>query len=463
MLGSIIANDFISFDTLKPVPKRITLPIAIESDNLARKAGTGIATYAEGLARALRAIGMPTVGVCGIKSGMTSKNEFLDEVSLHDARLDSKRPVSDFIRRARFFALGDPLGAKAYRLPMSGQVMLGGDGLRSRQFDRVYGVPHLSMRAEMHFKRYGNRLRLKGVDGVDCFHTTQVIGLAIKGVPNLYTVHDIIPLRLPYATLANKRMHYDLLALLARKADRIVTVSEFSRNDFVSVFKGAEDRVVNVWQSASLPAAEMALSIDEVAEGLQRVFGLGFKNYYLFVGAVEPKKNIKRMIEGYAASGSIRPLVLAGGLGWQYEEDVLAIHDERFQRYRLGEDGLIRPDRMVRHLDYVSRADLTLLLRGARALVFPSLYEGFGLPVLEAMLAGTPVITSNVSSLPEVAGEAAEYVDPFDTASISRAIRTLDNDDARCDELSEKGLLRAEFFSPERYQQRLADLYRGVC
>jgi glycosyltransferase involved in cell wall biosynthesis len=95
--------------------------------------------------------------------------------------------------------------------------------------------------------------------------------------------------------------------------------------------------------------------------------------------------------------------------------------------------------------------------------VFPSLYEGFGLPVLEAMLAGTPVITSSVSSLPEVAGEAAEYVNPFETDSIARTIRKLDNDDERCRELSALGLMRAQFFSPERYRERLAELYRPFC
>jgi glycosyltransferase involved in cell wall biosynthesis len=210
-----------------------------------------------------------------------------------------------------------------------------------------------------------------------------------------------------------------------RKADRIVTVSEFSRRDLISVFKIPEERIVNTYQSVSLPASVTALSADEVARHLEHCFGLEYRNYFLFVGAIEPKKNVKRLIAGYAASGTNRPLVLAGGLGWQFEDDVVAMKDERFQRYRVV-DGLIRPERSVRHLNYVSRIDLAILLRGARALVFPSLYEGFGLPVLEAMLAGTPVITSDSSSLPELAGDAAEYVASLD--SLAAILNQLNSD-----------------------------------
>jgi glycosyltransferase involved in cell wall biosynthesis len=435
---------------------------AIESENLNLAAGTGIATYAEALAAAVRGLGHAPVGVFGIKAQISGRNEVLDEVQLHDARLYVKRPVVDLVRRARYWVQGNPLGARARRIRLSGQVHHAPGVLSSGLFDALYGVPHLGLRAEMHFKRYGQSMRLKGIEGADVFHATQPIALSLKGVPNLYTVHDIIPLRLPYATLANKREYYDLLSLLCRKADRIVTVSEFSRKDILSVFRGAEDRVVNTWQSVSLPQYLLDLPEEEVARSLRNAFGLAYKNYFLFIGAIEPKKNVRRLLAGYAASGSQRPLVLAGGLGWQFDDDVLAIKDERFLRYSLS-GGLIRPERTVRHLDYVSRADLVLLLRGARALVFPSLYEGFGLPVLEAMLAATPVITSNVSSLPEVAGEAAEYVSPFETDSIARAFRKLDNDDERCRELAALGLKRAQFFSPERYRERLAELYRPLC
>jgi len=435
--------------------------IVVETENLNLAAGTGIATYAASLAKALVSLGHTPVGVCGVKAPVGGKNDFLNEVQLYDARLNLPHPIIDGLRRARYWVQGAPLGARARRLPRLGQVHLASPALASKLFETIYGVPHLSLRAEMHFKRYGRFMRLRGLEGASAFHATQPIALSLKGVPNIYTLHDIVPLRLPYATLDNKQAYYKLLSLITRKADRIVTVSEFSRKDILSVFKGAEDRLVNTYQSVSLPPRLLALPEDQVAQRIANSFGLEYKNFYLFVGAIEPKKNVKRLIAGYAASGSTRPLVLAGALGWQYDGDVRAIEDERFRRYRM-DGGLIRPERAVRHLNYVSREDLVLLLRGARALVFPSLYEGFGLPVLEAMLAGTPVITSNISSLPEVAGEAAEYVDPFEVDSIAGAIRKLDQDKDRCAELSELGIVRAEFFSPELYQQRLAAVYDGI-
>jgi glycosyltransferase involved in cell wall biosynthesis len=455
------SNQRVDFARLAAPPFGSHLRVALEADNLNLSAGTGIATYASNLAAELRNIGHAPMGVFGVKGKIGGRNEFLDEVNLFDARLQLKRPLAAFLRHVWYRGHGDPFGARARRLTLSGQVHQPSLFLSRENFEDLYGVPHLSLRAEMHFRRYGGLLRLRGVTGADAFHATHPIALALKGVPNLCTIHDIIPLRLPYATLDDKRAYYNLISLLVRKADKIVTVSEFSRRDLISVFKIPEERIVNTYQSVSLPARVMALSADEVARHLEHCFGLEYRNYFLFVGAIEPKKNVKRLIAGYAASGTNRPLVLAGGLGWQFEDDVVAMKDERFQRYRVV-DGLIRPERSVRHLNYVSRIDLAILLRGARALVFPSLYEGFGLPVLEAMLAGTPVITSASSSLPELAGDAAEYVSPFEPESIARAIRTLDTDDTRCEELIVRGKDRAQLFSPKRYGERLAELYAAV-
>jgi glycosyltransferase involved in cell wall biosynthesis len=150
--------------------------------------------------------------------------------------------------------------------------------------------------------------------------------------------------------------------------------------------------------------------------------------------------------------------VIAGPLGWQTEVDVEKIQEERFLSYRM-EEGKIFADRRIRRLSYVPFQQLVSLIRGARAVLFPSLYEGFGLPVLEAMLLGTPVMTSDVSSLPEVAGDAALMVDPIDLDGMAASIRTLDQDKDLRAELSVRGRERAKLFSPEAYQKRLVDLY----
>jgi glycosyltransferase involved in cell wall biosynthesis len=235
-----------------------------------------------------------------------------------------------------------------------------------------------------------------------------------------------------------------------------VTVSEFSRRDIIKLTGMSEDRITNTYQSVSMPADLLARSDDSVAADLEHIFDLDMDGYFLFLGAIEPKKNVSRLIEAYTASGSKRPLVIAGGLGWQFEGDLKRIQDERFLSYRMNGQSIV-PRRMVRQLDHVPFDQLVSLIRGARALLFPSLYEGFGLPVLEAMLLGTPVITSNVSSLPEIAGNAALLVDPTSVTSISQAIRTLDKDTDLCFDLVERGRKQAAKFSPERYQEKVAE------
>ena len=274
------------------------------------------------------------------------------------------------------------------------------------------------------------------------------------------TIHDLIPLRLPQTTLDNKKYFYGLIDALVRKCDRIVTVSEHSRRDILNFFKIPEERVVNTYQSVAVDPTVASLSEDEVARRLEQ-YGLEHRGYFLFVGAIEPKKNVSRIIEAHAASASKYPLVIAGRPGWQFEADLKLIKDERFRSFQLS-DNVVRQVRTVRHLNYVPRAALMLLLRGARALVFPSLYEGFGLPVLEAMALGTPVITSTTSSMPEVSGDAALLVDPYDIGSISTAIRQLDDDAGLRREMGEKGLKQADKFSPENYRARLSALYTGL-
>ena len=115
------------------------------------------------------------------------------------------------------------------------------------------------------------------------------------------------------------------------------------------------------------------------------IFGLEPNGYFLFFGAVEPKKNVSRLIDAYAASGVKAPLIIAGGLGWAYEEEVQQIDQEHFTSWRLRDDE-IRRVRRVRRLDHVPLNHLVALIRGARAVLFPSLYEGFGLPVLLSLI-----------------------------------------------------------------------------
>jgi glycosyltransferase involved in cell wall biosynthesis len=258
--------------------------------------------------------------------------------------------------------------------------------------------------------------------------------------------------------LDNKKLFLQLVRHLCRKADHIVTVSEFSRQEIIRFVGISEKRITNTYQSVHLPPTVAAKSDDAVANEVAAAFGLDFRGYYMFYGAIEPKKNVGRLIDAYAASGSPFPLLIVGALGWQYDKDVEKIADDRFLFYRRDADRII-PERRVRRIPYLPVSQLMTLVKGARGVLFPSLYEGFGLPVLEAMALGTPVITSNTAALPEVSAGAAVLVDPADIDAMARAIRAFDHDNELRADLALKGKKRAAFFEPEAYVSRVANLY----
>jgi glycosyltransferase involved in cell wall biosynthesis len=151
------------------------------------------------------------------------------------------------------------------------------------------------------------------------------------------------------------------------------------------------------------------------------------------------------------------PLVLVVAGGWQNDAEMRLLAEQNEC-----EGVRKRAGRGIHRLDYVSFAALVTLIRGARAVIFPSLYEGFGLPVLESMVLGTPVVASRESALPEVAGEAALLVDPYDTDQISRAIATIVSDADLRTELARRGPLQAAKFSVERYRERVAEVYAAL-
>jgi glycosyltransferase involved in cell wall biosynthesis len=156
-------------------------------------------------------------------------------------------------------------------------------------------------------------------------------------------------------------------------------------------------------------------------------------------------------------SGAEMPLVITGAVGWGNEAEARTLKELQSEEHTLPGGG-----RRVHHFQYVGLPDLIALIRGARAVIFPSLYEGFGLPVLEAMLLGTPVVTSRTSSLPEIGGDAALYVDPYDVDDMAQVIRRVAADDGLRAELSRRGRVQAKLFSVARYRERVAALYEKL-
>lgn len=436
--------------------------ILFEVSNLGLAAGTGIATYARALAKAAGHLGFTPLGLFDVARALDRREKALNEILAFDA-IDPDEGASPLefawrCLRYPFNALG---GFRPVEIQRSG-VVIGPATEALRAFQQAYGVTRLLDAAKAHFRIYGRSARLRLPRPPSLFHATHPVPLSVKGIPNIVTIHDLVPLRLPFTTLDDKRYFYKLVHHLARTADHIVTVSEHSRRDIIEVLGVDERRVTNTWQAVDVPADIVALDDDALAEKLRMLFGLQLREYYLFCGAIEPKKNVARLLDAYAASGTTRPLILAGSRGWQNRAELRRIASERFRAWRL--DGrTVRQDRQVRRIEYLPRDQLLMLMRGARALLFPSIYEGFGLPVVEAMTLGTPVLTSTVSSLPEVAGEAALLVDPYSIDAIRHGITALDTDAGLRADLVARGRVQAKRFSPAAYELRLEKLYQRVA
>lgn len=290
--------------------------------------------------------------------------------------------------------------------------------------------PGLFREAQVHLDLYGRPLVLEADGPPGLMHWTYPLPLMLAGWRNVYTLHDLIPFTHPDLTPISPRRHRRLLDAILPHADRLLAVSETGREEIVRLLGWPAERVGNCWQAA------------DPRPGAQGLFRPG--SYYFFCGTIEPRKNLARLADAHAQAGVLHPLVLAGPVG----DAALAA----------------RLDAMgnVVRLPYQDRATLHALVRDARALLFPSLAEGFGLPIVEAMMLGTPVMTSDLGAMAEVAGGAALLADPLDMSALAEAIRRLDTDDALRADLSARAQSRAAFFTPAAYAERLAAFHAEV-
>lgn len=425
--------------------------------NLSLKAGTGVATYARNLISTAHDLGYSTSVLYSSRSGVP-KNPLLRQIALYDDGVASRPSLPQVVSNALSGIVAAPFGASPIPVKDTSVVAPANRSL-DRRVSGAYLMKDAYVRASQHFKRYGKRLPLEIESRPALGHFTYPIPMRVRKIANIYTIHDLVPLIFPALTADDKRFYYSLLKDICRRADHIVTVSEASRRDIVKIFNVPEARVTNTYQAVSMPPAALAKSEAEVANEISGLFGLDWRDYFLFVGAIEPKKNILRLIEAYLAAKVSQPLVLIGAPGWSGDKERALADDPRFGYYSYQRD-VIAPRRHIRRFEYVSHSHLVSLIRGARGVLFPSLYEGFGLPVLEAMSLSTPVLSSTSGSIPEIAGSAALLVDPYDTDAITRGIQTLSQDEDRWTELAALGTIQAEKFSTSVYRSKIEDLYK---
>lgn len=312
--------------------------------------------------------------------------------------------------------------AHRYRLYANGHAappwLPPGAGWRNLPFPRLW--THLRLSAEM------------------AAHRPDALLIPAHVVPPVHpgntvvTIHDLGYLYYPECHGAWQRLYLRLSTSWSSSASRAVLAdSEATRRDVVRELRVPASRVVVAYPGVTdrfqpRPAAEV--------ETVRQRLGLP-QEYLLFVGTIQPRKNLRRLIEAHGVAGDVPPLVVAGGAGW-LAEPILREAEAAGERVRL--------------LGYVADDDLPALLSGARAFLLPSLYEGFGMPVLEAMACGTPVLVSQSSSLPEIVGDCGTVVDPYAVESIAAGIRAVCTDREAALALAERARQRARQFTWER-------------
>jgi len=317
--------------------------------------------------------------------------------------------------------------------------------------------------AQVHFDLHGRLLGVRSRQVPGLMHWTYPLPAVFKGAANVYTVHDLIPLRKPTLTDIDSARFARIIRQVVRQADHIVTVSETSRRDIRTLLGVPAAQVTNTYQPVGLP------------DGLRQAPPPARRGHFLFCGTIEPRKNLGRLIAAHHASGAEAPLILVGPDGWRAQEELAAGGVEVRTLEALAEaspggasprggtsPGGVAGRGGVWRASWLPRAALLDLLRGARALLFPSLAEGFGLPIAEAMTLGVPVLTALGGATGEIAGEAAMLVDPLDTAAMADAIAALDRDAALCQRLAAAGLQRAALFSADACLGRLAAVYATI-
>ncbi len=373
------------------------VPVAIDARMLGRP-GTGVATYAAALETAL---------------------VLSTRAPLRIADPSCGRPMDRSPAPARWLRWADALVDRPRRLAKRD------GGLAGRDVFRL---------AQVHFDRHGTLLRLRAPGAPGLVHWTYPLPVRIEGWTNIYTVHDAIPIVHPTLSQIDGVRHRRLLDAIARDADHMLTVSEAARRDIIAALGCAPGAI-----SACPPGLDIAATPHPLPDGLAP------GGFLLAVGSVEPRKNLLRLAEAHARSGLALPLVIAGPDGWR--SDTIAP--------RLAAcPGIVR-------LPYVDRPTLVALIAAARALVFPTITEGFGLPIVEAMQLGTPVLTSRGGATEEVAGGAALLADPLSVDEIAAGIARL-GDEEELARLRAAGPARGRAFTAAAFAERIDAVHRRL-
>ncbi len=426
--------------------------ILVDAFNLALPSGSGIKTYGITLLEAYHRLGFP-VDVMTASPEITGRNPVLDEVLFFEQQAKKRSKWLDH-PALRLVRDGLKLIKKPPAITVSTRVTVPnpGDFLSQKKgvlYEKLVNVADIFHAANRLFTLTGQPIRVKLPQPVDIWHRTTLLPVEVQGAKNITTIHDLIPLRVPFATLDDKKMFFKLVQWTLQHSDAILAVSEHTKKDIVELFDVPAEKIHVTYQTCRFHQ-QKEQPMDPVNEQTYlKAKRLTKDKYVLFLGNIEPKKNIKALIRAMAFLDPSYKLAIVGRKAWLWEKQLKDM-DGYLGKYR------------YEFLDYVPNDELSILLRNATCLVFPSIYEGFGLPVLEAMNHGCPVICSRVSSLPEVGGDAVLYVDPYQHTDIREALQALIDSPEKREAMRARGYRQAERFSPDNYDRRLQAAYDTI-
>jgi glycosyltransferase involved in cell wall biosynthesis len=275
------------------------------------------------------------------------------------------------------------------------------------------------------------------IRGADVFHATNLLRRAPRRARMTATIHDLTCWLMPEVhTPGNVKADHEFAETILLRADGLIAVSENTRQDAIRLLKIAPDRIRTIYSGIA----------DEYFNAAPTPRA---RPYALYVGTIEPRKNLDTLLDGWALlKPTLRTefdLLIAGPRGWNSDRT------------------LARVEREATYLGYVPEDELPGLTAGATAFVYPSLYEGFGFPVAQAMAAGAPVMTSNNSCLPDVVGDAALLIDPRSAAEVAAALTRLFESPSLRVDLAAKGRNRAQAFRWEKCATESLQFFRSVC
>jgi glycosyltransferase involved in cell wall biosynthesis len=288
---------------------------------------------------------------------------------------------------------------------------------------------------------------------VDVLHV-QFTAPPMAPCPVVVSIHDLSFEHLPQTFKRRSRIQLRMtVRRSARLASQVITLSNHARADIINTYNINPNKVTAIPLAA--PAHFTRITDDNELQRVKQTYGINGP-YILCVGSVQPRKNIARLLQAYSLlrrdgpAAKLPKLVIAGKLAWLFEETLRII------------DQLSLKDSVV-VTGYVRDADLPAMYSGARCFVYPSYFEGFGLPPLEAMKCGTAVIVGNQTSMPEVVGDAAQLVDPFDVDNIAAGIRKVITDDVWRSTLEARGLERAKSFDWHETARKTLEVYKKAA